>query len=127
MQGKYYIIDTTIDPTMTATVAAMNGRQGDTMRSVPLAIVDDNQPHDCTGSDVELRAQDAAGVVKISDIVINWVSRSGGLLIFGIPAAFYQHPGEYQHAYFVITDKDSEGKTTSTSTVNVDFYVAEMA
>lgn len=125
MQGKYYIIDTTIDPTMTATVAAMNGRQGDTMRSVPLAIVDDSQPHDCTNATVDLRAQDAAGVVKISDIVINWVSRSGGLLIFGIPAAFYQHPGEYQHAYFVITDKDSEGKATSTSTVNVDFTVAE--
>lgn len=125
MQGKYYIIDTTIDPTMTATIAAMNGRQGDMMRSVPLAIVDDSQPHDCTNATVELRAQDAAGVVKISDIVINWVSRSGGLLIFGIPAAFYQHPGEYQHAYFVITDKDSEGKATSTSTVNVDFTVAE--
>lgn len=125
MQGKYYIIDTTIDPDQTATIAAMNGRQGDTMRRVPLAIVDDNQPHDCTGSDVELRAQDAAGVVKISDIVIDWVSRSGGLLVFGIPAAFYQHPGEYQHAYFVINDKDSNGNTTSTSTVNVDFTVAE--
>lgn len=125
MQGKYYIIDTTVDPTTTATIKAMSGRQGDTLRRVPLAIVDDSQPHDCTNATVELRAQDAAGVVKISDIVINWVSRSGGLLIFGIPAAFYQHPGEYQHAYFVITDKDNEGKTTSTSTVSVDFYVAE--
>ena len=124
-QGPYYILDTTIDPDQTATIAAMNGRQGDTMRSVPLAIVDDSQPHDCTNATVELRAQDAAGVVKVSDIVLNWVSRSGGLLIFGIPAAFYQHPGEYQHAYFVITDKDSEGKATSTSTVNVDFTVAE--
>ena len=124
-QGQYYILDTTIDPDQTATIAAMNGRQGDTMMSVPLAIVDDNQPHDCTNATVELRAQDAAGVVKVSDIVLNWVSRSGGLLIFGIPAAFYQHPGEYQHAYFVITDKDSEGKATSTSTVNIDFYVAE--
>ena len=124
-QGQYYILDTTIDPDQTATIAAMNGRQGDTMRSVPIAIVDDNQPHDCTNATVELRAQDAAGVVKISDIVLNWKSRSGGLLIFGIPTAFYQHPGEYQHAYFVVTDKDSEGKTTSTSTVNVNFYVAE--
>lgn len=124
-QGPYYILDTTIDPDQTATIAAMNGRQGDTMRQVPLAIVDDNQPHDCTNADVELRAQDAAGVVKISDIVINWKSRAGGLLIFGIPAAFYQHPGEYQHAYFVITDKDSNGNATSTSTVNVDFTVAE--
>ena len=124
-QGQYYILDTTIDPDQTATIAAMNGRQGDTMRSVPIAIVDDNQPHDCTNATVELRAQDAAGVVKISDIVLNWKSRSGGLLIFGIPAAFYQHPGEYQHAYFVITDKDSNGTTTSTSTVNVDFTVSE--
>lgn len=124
-QGPYYILDTTIDPDQTATIAAMNGRQGDTMRSVPLAIVDDSQPHDCTNATVELRAQDAAGVVKVSDIVLNWKSRSGGLLIFGIPAAFYQHPGEYQHAYFVITDKDSEGKITSTSTINIDFYVAE--
>lgn len=124
-QGQYYILDTTIDPTQTATVDAMNGRQGDTMRRVPLAFVDDDQPHDLTNSTVELRAQDAAGVVKISDMVLNWVSRTGGLIVFGIPAAFYKNAGEYQHAYFVINDKDDAGHTTSTSTVNVDFYVDE--
>lgn len=124
-QGQYYILDTTIDPTQTATVDAMNGRQGDTMRRVPIAFVDDDQPHDLTNSTVELRAQDAAGVVKISDMVLNWVSRTGGLIVFGIPAQFYKNPGEYQHAYFVISDKDDTGNTTSTSTVNVDFYVDE--
>lgn len=124
-QGQYYILDTTIDPNQTATVDAMNGRQGDTMRRVPIAFVDDDQPHDLTNSTVELRAQDAAGVVKISDIVLNWVSRTGGLIVFGIPEQFYKNAGEYQHAYFVISDKDDEGHTTSTSTVNVDFYVDE--
>lgn len=124
-QGQYYILDTTIDPTQTATVDAMNGRQGDTMRRVPIAFVDDDQPHDLTNSTVELRAQDAAGVVKISDMVLNWVSRTGGLIVFGIPAQFYKNAGEYQHAYFVISDKDDAGHTTSTSTVNVDFYVDE--
>lgn len=124
-QGQYYILDTTIDPTQTATVDAMNGRQGDTMRRVPIAFVDDDQPHDLTNSTVELRAQDAAGVVKISDIVLNWVSRTGGLIVFGIPEQFYKNAGEYQHAYFVISDKDDAGHTTSTSTVNVDFYVDE--
>lgn len=124
-QGQYYILDTTIDPTQTATVDAANGRQGDTMRRVPIAFVDDDQPHDLTNSTVELRAQDAAGVVKISDIVLNWVSRTGGLIVFGIPEQFYKNAGEYQHAYFVISDKDDAGHTTSTSTVNVDFYVDE--
>lgn len=124
-QGQYYILDTTIDPTQTATVDAANGRQGDTMRRVPIAFVDDDQPHDLTNSTVELRAQDGAGVVKISDMVLNWVSRTGGLIVFGIPAQFYKNPGEYQHAYFVINDKDDTGNTTSTSTVNVDFYVDE--
>ena len=124
-QGQYYILDTTIDQTQTATVDAANGRQGDTMRRVPIAFVDDDQPHDLTNSTVELRAQDAAGVVKISDIVLNWVSRTGGLIVFGIPAQFYKNAGEYQHAYFVINDKDDTGNTTSTSTVNVDFYVDE--
>lgn len=124
-QGQYYVLDTTIDPTQTATVDAMNGRQGDTMRRVQIAFVDDDQPHDLTNSTVELRAQDAAGVVKISDMVLNWVSRTGGLIVFGIPAAFYKNSGEYQHAYFVINDKDDSGNTTSTSTVNVDFYVDE--
>lgn len=124
-QGQYYILDTTIDPTQTATVDAMNGRQGDTMRRVPIAFVDDDEPHDLTNSTVELRAQDAAGVVKISDMVLNWVSRTGGLIVFGIPAQFYKNPGEYQHAYFVISDKDDTGNTTSTSTVNVDFSVDE--
>lgn len=124
-QGQYYILDTTIDQTQTATVDAANGRQGDTMRRVPIAFVDDDQPHDLTNSTVELRAQDAAGVVKISDMVLNWVSRTGGLIVFGIPAQFYKNAGEYQHAYFVISDKDDTGHTTSTSTVNVDFYVDE--
>ena len=124
-QGQYYILDTTIDPNQTATVDAANGRQGDTMRRVPIAFVDDDQPHDLTNSTVELRAQDASGVVKISDMVLNWVSRTGGLIVFGIPAQFYKNAGEYQHAYFVISDKDDSGHTTSTSTVNVDFYVDE--
>jgi hypothetical protein len=124
-QGEYYVIDTTIDPTKTANIPAMNGRQGDTMRRVPLAITDDDQPHDMTNSTIELRGQDASGVVKISDITLNWVSREGGLLVFGIPAPFYKNVGQYQHAYFVISDKDGQGNTTSTSTVNVNFYVAE--
>lgn len=124
-QGQCYILDTTIDPTMTAVVPAMNGRQGDTLRKVRIAFVDDDQPHDLTNSTVELRGQDNAGVVKISDDVENMVSTTGGVLVFGIPAAFYQHAGEYQHAYFVITDKDENGKATSTSTVNVDFEVVE--
>lgn len=124
-QGQYYVIDTTIDPTKTANIPAMNGRQGDTMRRVSLAIVDDDQPYDMTNSTIELRGQDASGVVKVSDVVLNWVSREGGLLIFGIPAPFYANVGQYQHAYFVISDKDSQGNTTSTSTVNVNFYVAE--
>lgn len=124
-QGQYYILDTTIDPTMTAVVPAMNGRQGDTLRKIQIAFVDDDQPHDLTNATIELRGQDNAGIVKISDDVENLVSATGGLLTFGIPAAFYQHAGEYQHAYFVITDKDENGKATSTSTVNVDFEVVE--
>jgi len=124
-QGQYYVIDTTIDPSQTANIPAMNGRQGDTMRRVSLAIVDDDQPHDMTNSTIELRGQDASGVVKISDVVLNWVSREGGLLIFGIPAPFYKNVGQYQHAYFVISDKDSQGNTTSTSTININFFVTE--
>lgn len=124
-QGQYYVIDTTIDPSQTANIPAMNGRQGDTMRRVSLAIVDDDQPHDMTNSTIELRGQDASGVVKVSDIVLNWVSREGGLLVFGIPAPFYKNVGQYQHAYFVINDKDSAGNTTSTSTININFSVTE--
>lgn len=124
-QGQYYVVDTTVDPSTTANIKALNGRQGDTMRRVAIAVVDDDQPHDLTNSKIELRGQDSAGVVKISDIVLNMVSPAGGLLIFGVPAAFYQHAGQYQHAYFVITDKDADGNTTSTSTVNVNFTVLE--
>ena len=124
-QGQYYVVDTTVDPSTTANIKALNGRQGDTMRRVAIAVVDDEQPHDLTNSKIELRGQDSAGVVKISDIVLNMVSPTGGLLIFGVPAAFYQHAGQYQHAYFVITDKDADGNTTSTSTINVNFTVLE--
>ena len=124
-QGQYYVLDTTVDSTQTAVVAAMNGRQGDAMRTVPIAFVDDGQPHDLTNAKVELRAQDSSGIVKISDKVVNPVSLTGGLIVFGIPAEFYESAGEMQHAYFVITDKTKSGDDQTVSTVNVDFSVLE--
>lgn len=125
MQGMYYVLDTTIDPSRTARIPAMNGRVGDKMRSVPLAFVDDGQPHDLTNTTIELRVQDSAGVVKTSNKILNLKSATGGLVIFGIPAQFYQAAGEVQHAYFVLTDKDQAGDARQVSTVNVDFEVSE--
>ena len=125
MQGQYYVLDTTVDSTQTATIAAMNGRQGDKMRAVPIAFVDDGQPRDLTSTKIELRAQDSSGIVKISDKILNPVSMTGGLIVFGVPEPFYESPGEVQHAYFVLTDKTATGDDQVVSTVNVDFTVLE--
>ena len=125
MQGQYYVLDTTVDSTQTATIAAMSGRQGDKMRAVPIAFVDDGQPRDLTNTKIELRAQDSSGIVKISDKILNPVSMTGGLIVFGVPEPFYESPGEMQHAYFVLTDKTATGDDQVVSTVNVDFEVLE--
>ena len=73
MANKYYILDTTIGYDHTADVEALNGRQGDNMRSVPIAFTDDGQPHDLTDTKITLKVLDASGVVKVSDKIVNLV------------------------------------------------------
>lgn len=125
MADTYYILDTTIPPTRTADVDAMNGRQGDDMRAIPIAFTDDGQPHDLTNTSITLKVLDAEGVVKVSDKVIRMVDATGGLVLFGVPARVYQSIGQVQRAYFVLKDKTAEGDNQVISTVNVSFYVME--
>lgn len=123
--NQYYELDTTIDPRMTATVGALNGRQGDDMRAVPIAFTDNGQPHDLTNTTIELRVLDSAGVVKVSDKIINPVDLQGGLIVFGVPAEVYESAGDVQRAYFVLKDKAIDGSSQTISTVNVSFTVLE--
>lgn len=123
--NQYYELDTTIDPRMTATVGALNGRQGDDMRAVPIAFTDNGQPHDLTNTTIELRVLDSAGVVKVSDKIINPVDLQGGLIVFGVPAEVYESAGDVQRAYFVLKDKTFNGSSQTISTVNVSFTVLE--
>lgn len=125
MADTYYILDTTATPTKTADIDAMNGRQGDNMRSIPIAFTDDGQPHDLTNTSITLKVLDAEGVVKVSDKVIRMVDATGGLVLFGVPARVYQSIGQVQRAYFVLKDKTAEGDNQVISTVNVSFYVME--
>lgn len=122
---QYYELDTTIDPTMTAVVGALNGRQGDDMRAVPIAFTDNGQPHDLTNTRIELRVLDSASVVKVSDKIINPVDLPGGLIVFGVPAEVYESAGDVQRAYFVLKDKALDGSSQTISTVNVSFTVLE--
>lgn len=122
---QYYTLDTTVSPTQTAVMDCMNGRQGDNLRSIPIAFVDGDQPHDLTNTKIELRVRDAAGVVKVSNKIINMVDARGGLVLFGVPAQFYESPGEIQRAYFVLQEKTLGGEDQTISTVNVDFQVLE--
>lgn len=125
MADTYYILDTTVPPTRTADVEAMNGRQGDDMRAIPIAFTDNGQPHDLTNTSITLKVLDAEGVVKVSDKVIRMVDATGGLVLFGVPAKVYQSIGQVQRAYFVLKDKTAEGDNQTISTVNVSFYVME--
>lgn len=122
---KYYQLDTTTSSTKTAIVPALNGRQGDDMRTVNIAFTDDGEPHDLTNSRISLRVLDAAGVVKVADKIINMVDAKGGLVVFGVPKEVYEYPGEVQRAYFVIEDQAIDGSKQVVSTVNVDFEILE--
>lgn len=122
---KYYQLDTTTSSTKTAIVPALNGRQGDDMRTVNIAFTDDGEPHDLTNSRISLRVLDAAGVVKVADKIINMVDAKGGLVVFGVPKEVYEYPGEVQRAYFVIEDQTIDGSKQVVSTVNVDFEILE--
>lgn len=125
MAEKYYILDTTIGYDHTADVEALNGRQGDNMRSIPIAFTDDGQPHDLTDTKITLKVLDASGVVKVSDKIINLVDAKAGLVIFGVPDRVYESVGQVQRAYFTLEDKLLDGSTQTISTVNVSFRVIE--
>lgn len=123
MANQYYILDTTVPVDQTAVVEAMNGRQGDNLRSIPIAFTDDGQPHDLTNTDITLKVLDAQGVVKVSNKVLRLVDASGGLVLFGVPSEVYANPGEVQRAYFVLKDKTPDNEDQVISTINVDFTV----
>lgn len=125
MANKYYILDTTIGYNRTADVEAMTGRQGDNMRSIPIAFTDDGQPHDLTDTKITLKVLDASGVVKVSDKIVNLVDPKAGLVIFGVPDQVYESVGQVQRAYFVLEDKMLDGTKQTISTVNVSFRVLE--
>lgn len=125
MAEKYYILDTTIGYDHTADVEAMNGRQGDNMRSIAIAFTDDGQPHNLTDTKITLKVLDASGVVKVSDKIINLVDAKAGLVIFGVPDRVYESVGQVQRAYFTLEDKLLDGSTQTISTVNVSFRVLE--
>lgn len=125
MAEKYYILDTTIGYDHTADVDALNGRQGDNMRSIPIAFTDDGQPHNLTNTKITLKVLDASGVVKVSDKIINLVDAKAGLVIFGVPDRVYESVGQVQRAYFTLEDKLLDGSTQTISTVNVSFRVLE--
>lgn len=119
--NTYYELDTTTLPNKVAVINAANGRADDDMRAVPIAFVDDGQPHDLTNTSIELRVRDASGVVKVSDKILNLMEPTSGLVIFGIPKAFYEAPGEIQQGYFVLKDKTLTGDDQQISTINVVF------
>ncbi|HJD72061.1 MAG TPA: BppU family phage baseplate upper protein [Enterobacter roggenkampii] len=119
--NTYYELDTTTLPNKVAVIDAANGRADDDMRAVPIAFVDDGQPHNLTNTSIELRIRDASGVVKVSDKILNMMEPTSGLVIFGIPKAFYQSPGEIQQGYFVLKDKTLTGEEQEISTINVVF------
>ena len=119
--NTYYELDTTTLPNKTAIINAANGRADDDMRAIPIAFVDDGQPHDLTNTTIELRVRDASGVVKVSDKILNMMEPTSGLVIFGIPKAFYESPGEIQQGYFVLKDKTLTGDDQQISTINVVF------
>lgn len=119
--NTYYELDTTTLPNKVAVIDAANGRADDNMRAVPIAFVDGGQPHNLTNTSIELRVRDASGVVKVSDKILNMMEPTSGLVIFGIPKAFYQSPGEIQQGYFVLKDKTLTGEEQEISTINVVF------
>lgn len=121
--NTYYKLDTTTDPTKTAVIPAMNGRQEDRLRAIPIAFVDDDNPHDLTNTKIILKVLDADGVVKVADKIINLVDPQGGLVVFGVPGEVYEAVGEVQRAYFVLQEQSLAGEEQSISTINVDFTV----
>ena len=121
----YYQLDTTTLPNRTADIPALNGRQNDNARIVPLAFTDGDQPHNLTNTTIELRVLDAAGYVKVTDKVENLMDPQGGLVMFSVPQQVYQSPGTVQRAYFVLKDKTPSGEEQQISTINVCFTVLE--
>lgn len=124
MQGKYVVLDTTVDSTSSVIVPQLSGHQGDAGRIIYLAVKDGTTPHNMDGQKLVLKAKDATGTPKVSDTMTAVDSSAGGLVQFTVPAQFYQADGPYSTAYFELRSTSSD---TVISTINVSFEVLESA
>lgn len=124
MQGKYYVLDTTVGTDRSVAVPALSGRQGDNGRTVYFAIKDGTLPHNMDGQKLVLVGKDSSGTPKVSDTMTAIDSSAGGLVQFTVPSQFYQADGPYTIAYFQIKKTTDD---TVVSTINVNFEVLESA
>lgn len=120
-QGKFTIINTSIDMTEATVINSMNGRQGDDGRTVYFALKDGQAPHNLTGEDVFIAAKDAAGKIKRVSGVSEFISRQGGLFSMILPKDMYQAAGEMQEAYIAITSDSG----SIVSSIPITFTVIE--
>lgn len=124
MQGKYYVLDTTVGTDRSVAVPALSGHQGDNGRTVYFAIKDGTVPHNMDGQKLVLAGKDNSGTPKVSDTMTAVDSSSGGLVQFTVPSQFYQADGPYNIAYFQLKKTSDD---TVVSTINVNFEVLESA
>ena len=120
-QGRFVILDTTLNKTDATLIDELSGRQGDNGRIVYFALKDGQFPHDLTGQDVQLEVKDSAGKVKVIHGINERMSDKGGLFNLIIPAEVYQASGDVQEAYLAVVD-DNGVKITS---VPIAFTVFE--
>ncbi|MDU2149607.1 MAG: BppU family phage baseplate upper protein [Paeniclostridium sordellii] len=118
-QGRYAVINTTLNTTDVTLIDALSGRQGDSGRLVYFAMKDGNLPHNLDGQNVVLTAKDSAGKVKQISGVQDMISATGGLFSMLIPGEMYQSAGDVEEAYISVQD----GAGTVISSIPVTFTV----
>ena len=121
-EGSYAILDMNVSTDRTVTIPGLNGHQGDSTRSVPLAVKQGDYPYDMTGKYLALAGTDALGVPKISGDKDNVEKPKLGYVQFKVPAAFYQALGTFAVAYFEVRSVETDEVISS---VGVRFDVLE--
>lgn len=120
-QGRYTVVDTTLNKTDSTVVEDLSGRQGDNGRIVYFAMKDNGLPHDLTNQDVTLKARDSADKIKVINGINEMISATAGLFSMYIPNEMYEAVGDIKEAFLTVTDN----KNTVVSTIPIMFTVFE--
>lgn len=117
--GDVAVVDLSLNSSASTFINYLNGRQGDSLRTVKFQFVQGEVPFNVQNLVPEVVGKDSAGKIKQVSGAVDIINQTAGIVKMLIPAEIYKSSGLYQEAYIRL--KDSDG--TVVSSVPIMFEV----